>query len=150
MGEFAAFRQSAAGIPKQSADVLNLINNVYTSPFFRAMLDAMNAWASDGVAPPDSSYPTIEAGTLVSYADWATQFPNIPGQMLPERPLDLPLMDFGPRVAEGILSSLPPMIVDWEGYTVLVQASTTTATSVMASKLQWQRSPWERILVGIF
>lgn len=106
--------------PKQSADVLNLINNVYTSPFFRAMLDAMDAWASDGVAPPDSSHPTTEAGTLVSPADWATQFPNIPGQMLPDGPLDLPLMDFGPRAAEGVLSSLPPVIVDREGYTILV------------------------------
>ncbi|WFT96852.1 alpha/beta hydrolase domain-containing protein [Bradyrhizobium barranii] len=106
--------------PKQSADVVNLINNVYTSPFFRAMLDAMDAWASDGLAPPDSSYPTIEAGTLVSFAKWATQFPNIQGQMLPEGPLDLPLMDFGPKAAEGVLSSLPPVIVDREGYMILV------------------------------
>ncbi|MET4019726.1 hypothetical protein ABIC10_004842 [Bradyrhizobium sp. S3.2.12] len=106
--------------PKQSADVVNLINNVYTSPFFRAMLDAMDVWASDGLAPPDSSYPTIEAGTLVSFAEWATQFPNIQGQMLPEGPLDLPLMDFGPKAAEGVLSSLPPVIVDREGYMILV------------------------------
>lgn len=104
----------------EPANVINPINHVYTSPFFRALLDALDAWASNGVAPPDSRYPTREAGTLVSYPDWAEQFPKIPGQMLPAGPLDLPLMDFGPKAAEGLLSVLPPAILDRDGYAVLV------------------------------
>lgn len=102
------------------ASVMNLINNVYTSPFFRAMIDALDAWVSQGVAPPDSRHPTCRAGTLVAYSTWAEQFPPIPGQMLPDGPLDLPLMGFGPSAAAGLLSGLPPTIVDRAGYGVLV------------------------------
>lgn len=108
--------------PKQPESALYPINNVYTSPFFRALLDALDAWATDGTAPPASSHPTRQAGTLVPYADWAAQFPGIPGRMLPDGPLDLPLMDFGPAAADGILSVLPPAIADRDGYAVLVPA----------------------------
>jgi len=106
--------------PVPPASALNLVNNIYTSPFFRATLDALDAWASQGVAPPDSRYPTCEAGTLVPYDDWAEQFPDIPGLMRPEGPLDLPLMDFGPKAAEGLLTVLPPTILNRDGYAVLV------------------------------
>lgn len=108
--------------PAAPPDVYNPINNVYTSPFFRAMLDAMDAWASKGIAPPRSSHPTREAGTLVSHAEWAEQFPDIPGQILPEAPLDHPLLDYGPKAAEGILSVFPPVVADATGYAVLLPA----------------------------
>ncbi|MER8929027.1 alpha/beta hydrolase domain-containing protein [Mesorhizobium sp. M0859] len=106
--------------PKQPPDVMNLINNIYTSPLFRAMLDALDAWASRGEVPPESVHPTNAARTLVPYSEWVEQFPNIPGQMIPEGPLDLPLMDFGPKAAEGKLSVFPPAIVDRSGYSILV------------------------------
>ncbi|WP_024521068.1 alpha/beta hydrolase domain-containing protein [Bradyrhizobium sp. Tv2a-2] len=32
--------------PVQPLDVVNLVNNIYTSPFFRAMLEALDAWTS--------------------------------------------------------------------------------------------------------
>jgi len=102
------------------ASVMNPVNNVYTSPFFRAMLDALDVWASTGAAPPPSRYPSRKAETLVSYARWAAQFPPIRGQMLPDGPLDLPRMDFGPAAAEGWLTRLPPALSDRDGYAVLV------------------------------
>jgi hypothetical protein len=106
----------------------NFSNTVATSMLFRAMLDAMDAWASDGVKPPDSCVPTRADGTLVEYARWRRQFPAIPGVMPLAEPNALPLLDFGPDADKGILRE-PPVVVhgrnDPDGgpglrYTVLV------------------------------
>lgn len=106
----------------------NFSNTVATSMLFRAMLDAMDRWATDGTKPPDSRIPTRADGTLVEYASWRRQFPAIPGVMLLTEPNALPLLDFGPESAKGILRE-PPVLVngrnDPDGapglrYTVLV------------------------------
>jgi hypothetical protein len=106
----------------------NLSNTVATSMLFRALLDAMDRWATDGSRPPDSLVPTRADGTLVEYARWRRQFPAIPGVMPLAEPNALPLLDFGPDADKGILRE-PPMIVpgrnDPDGgpglrYTVLV------------------------------
>jgi len=46
--------------------------------FFRANLDAMDRWATDGVPPPPSRIPTRAEGTLVRLEEWRRQFPAIP------------------------------------------------------------------------
>ena len=106
----------------------NFSNTVATSMLFRAMLDAMDAWASHGTKPPDSRIPTRADGTLVEYARWRRQFPAIPGVMPLAEPNALPLLDFGPDADKGVLRE-PPTIVygrnDPDGgpglrYTVLV------------------------------
>ncbi len=105
----------------------NYSNNVATSMFFRAMLDAMDGWATDGTEPPASRIPSRAAGTLVEYAGWKGQFPAIPGIATPTEPNPLPLLDFGPDVERGILRE-PPVIVHGKNepgspamtYTVLV------------------------------
>jgi hypothetical protein len=102
-------------------------NNVATSMFFRAMLDAMDAWATNGTKPPDSRIPMRADGTLVDYATWREQFPAIPGALMLTAPNALPLLDFGPDADKGILTE-PPTLVhgrnDPDGpglnYTVLV------------------------------
>ena len=108
----------------------NYSNNVATSMFFRAMLDAMDRWATDGTPPPDSRIPTRADGTLVDYETWRAQFPTIPGVAPLAEPNVLTLLDFGPEADQGILRE-PPEIVhgknDPEGapglrYTVLVPA----------------------------
>lgn len=106
----------------------NLSNTVATSMLFRALLDAMDRWATDRIKPPDSRVPTRADGTLVDFARWRRQFPAIPGVMALAEPNALPLLDFGPDVEKGILRE-PPSIVrgrnDPDGgpgmrYTVLV------------------------------
>ena len=106
----------------------NFSNNVATSMLFRAMLDAMDRWATHGITPPPSHIPTRADGTLVSYAHWRGQFPGIPGVMVLAEPNALPLLDFGPDSERGILRE-PPRLVpgqnDPDGgpglrYTVLV------------------------------
>ncbi|MBU2533946.1 MAG: hypothetical protein KKB37_14490, partial [Alphaproteobacteria bacterium] len=54
------------------------LNVVSTSMLFRAMLQAMDQWASDGTPPPPSRIPTRTDGTLVNMDEWRRQFPAIP------------------------------------------------------------------------
>jgi hypothetical protein len=88
----------------------NFSNTVATSMLFRAMLDAMDRWASDGVVPPPSRVPARSDGTLVDYAEWRRQFPAVPGVMTLAEPNALPLLDFGPEAEKGILRE-PPVVV---------------------------------------
>jgi hypothetical protein len=108
----------------------NFSNTVATSMLFRAMLDAMDRWASDGVAPPPSRVPARSDGTLVDFATWREQFPVVPGIMTLAEPNALPLLDFGPEADRGILRE-PPVVVHGRNdpdsgpglrYTVLVPA----------------------------
>jgi hypothetical protein len=88
----------------------NFSNTVATSMLFRALLDAMDRWATDGTAPPDSKVPTRADGTLVEFSRWRRQFPSIPGVMTLAEPNALPLLDFGPDAGKGILRE-PPAVV---------------------------------------
>jgi alpha/beta hydrolase family protein len=99
----------------------NYRNTVATSMLFRAMIDAMDRWATSGIAPPDSRVPHHADGTLVAADEWRRQFPAIPGVATPRAPSALPLLDFGPEAGRGILRE-PPDIVPGGGYTVLVPA----------------------------
>jgi hypothetical protein len=74
----------------------NATNPLYHGPTLRALLMAMDAWADKGVKPPDSNYPTLQAGTLVSLDDARKVFPKIPGVMYPQQMDELELLDFGP------------------------------------------------------
>ena len=96
-----------------------LINVVITSMLFRALLDAMDAWATDGTPPPESRIPKRSDGTLATGAEWRSAFPDIPGVMLPRGPARLPLLDWGTDADNGILKE-PPDIVARDGYAVQV------------------------------
>lgn len=99
----------------------NLMNVVATSALFRAMLDAMDRWSTDGTTPPDSRIPTVADATLVPMEQWRRQFPAIPGIALPREPSDLPAIDHGPNAAHGILRE-PPRVDASQHYAVLVPA----------------------------
>ena len=75
---------------------------------FRAMLDALDTWATHGVEPPASRIPRRGDGTLVEYDEWRTRFPGIPGVMIPSGANALPLYDFGPDFERGLLTREPP------------------------------------------
>lgn len=63
----------------------------------RALLVALDAWADQGVAPPESNYPTLADGTLVSLDAARAAFPGVPGVTFPSVINDLALPDFGPQ-----------------------------------------------------
>jgi hypothetical protein len=79
----------------------NFLNTVATSMLFRAMIDAMDRWATDGIAPPDSRIPQRADGTLGQFEEWRRQFPAIPGVAVPHEPNSLPLLDSAPRRGTG-------------------------------------------------
>ncbi len=81
----------------------------YTNPAdyrwaLRALLAAMNGWLQDGVAPPPSRYPRVDAGMLVS--------PSRLRFLKPPVHIYVPCrLDFGPRFArEGIMDIEPPKV----------------------------------------
>lgn len=100
----------------------NVINVVATSMLFRALLDALDRWATDGTPPPPSRIPRRADRTLVTAEEWRERFPRLPGVMTPSGPSELPLLDFGPDFERGILSKEPPDVVPGKSYAVLVPA----------------------------
>ncbi len=100
----------------------SVLNVVSTSMLFRAMLDAMDRWASAGIPPPPSRFPRVADGTLVDLATWRARFPAIPGIATPQSASMLPLLDFGPEMDRGLLTREPPERVSGKEYTVLLPA----------------------------
>ena len=97
-------------------------NIVQTSMLLRAMLDALDAWATHGTEPPASRIPRRADGTLVAFEAWRARFPRIPGVMIPSEANSLPLYDFGPGFESGLLTKEPPDVAHAGGYAVLVPA----------------------------
>jgi hypothetical protein len=104
-------------------------------PVLRAMLVALDRWASSEQAPPPSRYPRIDDGTLVDLDTFRAQFPRIPGVHLPTgfyRPLRL---DFGPRFhTSGIADIIPPRVVG-EPYRTLVPAVDSDGNEIAGIRL---------------
>jgi hypothetical protein len=75
----------------------------------RALLVAMNAWITQGTAPPDSRYPRIAKDELVTPA--ALAFPKIPGVHMPKEPYTAYRLDFGSEFrTKGIVAFEPPKV----------------------------------------
>ena len=98
--------------PGEDAMCQNPTNPVYHGPTLRALLVALDAWADKGVKPPDSNYPTLQAGTLVPVDDARRAFPKIPGVTFPAAVNGVELLDFGPSFNPqgGSQTTLPPKI----------------------------------------
>ena len=131
--------------PNQGAPVRGLCqhlsNVVQTSILFRALLDAMDRWASDGIAPPPSRIPRRDDGSLVGMDQWRAQFPVIPGVATPRGPNALPLFDFGPGAANGIQGTLPPAVIEPDGYTVLVPAVDIDGNDIAGVRVPMVEAP---------
>ena len=67
---------------KQCAFPTNPLN---AGPPLRALLVAMDAWITNGTAPPDSRYPSRADGTLAEPTIEAVGFPRVPGFSYPVR-----------------------------------------------------------------
>lgn len=76
--------------------------------FWRAMLTNMDAWVRSDTAPPRSSYPRLDDGTLVPLRDYS--FPPIPGVNGPQEANEAGRLDFGADWRNGILSLQPPKV----------------------------------------
>jgi hypothetical protein len=105
-----AGRPHGDGIPVSGPGICQEPRNpLVGNPALRALLVALDAWASADVAPPESLVPRVGDGTLVRSAQPDVGFPHIPGVEYNGRMHEGDLMDFGPQASEGILTFLPPL-----------------------------------------
>ena len=96
-------------------------NPINITPVFRAVIDVLDAWATDGTLPPENMIPTKADGTLVSMEVYNTQFPSIPDIETPSSPNPMYVIDYGPDYDEkGITTEQPPMEYKSKEYAVLV------------------------------
>ena len=95
-------------------------NPLDTRPLLRALLDALDAWATDGIPPPASRVPTRGDETAVPADIVETSFPSIGGVVCPAQPNRLYVQDHGPDFVSGFMSKEPPEEDQQMEYTVLV------------------------------
>jgi hypothetical protein len=81
----------------------------------RALIIALTAWVVEGTAPPDSRYPTLNAGLLAADEMGSLKFPSIPGVPKPYGLVNPVLdYDFGPHFntadLSGYIDREPPII----------------------------------------
>jgi len=106
---FIAGGQHSIFGPRASQEYENPVNHLDHSPPLRALLVALDGWATTGAPPPASAYPRIDRGELVSVAEWRRHFPEVPGVRRPIANLAPPRLDLGPRYrTEGIIELVPP------------------------------------------
>lgn len=99
----------AAVFSQNPAYTMNFLNY---NPLNRSLLVALDQWATQGIAPPDSRVPRAGDGSLAPPAPQAeTGFPAIPGVRHPERVNALSEMDYRTQ---------PPAPVPGKAYRVLV------------------------------
>lgn len=116
-------------------------NVVVTSMLFRAALDHLDRWATEGKTPPPSRHPRRADGTLVTTEEWRKQFPVIPGALIPRGPSKLDLLDFGPDIDRGVITKEPPEIVPGKRYAVLVPAVDADGNDVAGVRAPMVQAP---------
>jgi hypothetical protein len=98
----------------------HLSNPLNTTPLLRALLDALDAWATHGTPPPDSRVPRRSDGTLVRATEVCAGFPAIPGVCCPGEANRLFVQDHGPDADQGLFTVEPPLADRTREYAVLV------------------------------
>jgi hypothetical protein len=87
----------------------------------RALIVALDRWAGGGPPPPESAYPHIDDGTLLTVPEYRATFAPGIGITPPGDNLHEARLDFGPRFAsEGIADIVPPL--HGEAFTTRVPA----------------------------
>ena len=82
-------------------------NPLNVTPIHRALLDALDAWATHGTAPPESRIPSRADESLVPTEVAGGRFPGIPGVTSPKEGSRLYVQDHGPEFENGIVSKEP-------------------------------------------
>jgi hypothetical protein len=102
--------QHYVGRSRVRAPYTNCVSTTDHYLAMRALIVALDRWAGGGTPPPDSAYPRIDDGTLLTVADYRAKFPHGIGITPPEDNLHEARLDFGPRFAtDGIADIVPPM-----------------------------------------
>lgn len=86
----------------------HLTNPHNITTIHRALLDALNSWATYDLEPPESRIPTRASHTLTSACEVADRFPKIPNAVCPKDASRLFVQNFGTSFKDGIVSLEPP------------------------------------------
>jgi hypothetical protein len=99
-------------------------NTMSAMPYRRALLVAMDEWATAGTPPPPSALPRVADGTLIKAEEYLAKYPRIPGVNLPVRGTSrLPRYDYGPEFdSKGIVGKFPPEPVPGQEYPLRVSS----------------------------
>jgi hypothetical protein len=104
----------------------------------RALLLSMNAWVTDGTAPPDSQIPRISKDDLVSPK--ALNFPKIPNVKMPDTPWLAWRLDFGPDFKKGVVAYEPPKMTG-KPFPILVPQVDQDGNEISGLRLPEQSVP---------
>lgn len=129
------------GSQAAKAKTRHLSNPLGIGPALRALILAMDRWATDGTAPPASQIPRNADGTAVTPESLRTGFPAIPEAGctgLHNRQL---FLDYGDSVAQGQIDARPMPPPDNAGYTILVPAVDSDGNDVPGIRLPWISVP---------
>ncbi len=108
----------------------HLSNPLNVTPLLRALLDALDRWATNGTPPPHSRIPSRADGTLVPVTVIQSRFPRIPDVECPREPNRLHFQDYGPMFHKGIFAQEPPIVDKTKEYAVLVPLSDADGNDV--------------------
>lgn len=114
----SAQHNSPFGSEPEKDDSQFFINPLPAGDILRALIVALDQWASQGIEPPPSCYPTVTERTLI--APSKSSFPKIPGvdfAALHNRQL---FLDYGPNILRGRMEIHPPRQVGNGAYKILV------------------------------
>lgn len=110
----------------------HLSNPLDTAPVLRALLDALDAWATDGTPPPESRVPRRAEGALVTAAEAGRAFPAIPGVRPPAEANRLFVQELGAE---------PPAEDRTREYAVLVPAVDIDGNEVAGVRVPVLQAP---------
>jgi hypothetical protein len=116
-------------------------NPMTIGPILRALIIAMDDWATRGTLPPPSRIPTVSGGTLVEPTRETAGFPEIRDMQftgLHNRQL---FLDYGPRLDEGHISSRPLPPRNDQGYAILVPKTDADGNDIAGIRAAWIRVP---------
>ncbi len=139
---FASTQHNAPyGTRAEKGKTRHLSNPVSIGPALRALMVAMDRWATDGTVPPTSQIPRSTDNTLATPESLCTGFPAIPGAActgLHNRQL---FLDYGEGVAGGVIDARPQTPTDGAGYSVLIPAVDADGNDVAGVRLPWITVP---------
>jgi len=106
-------QHGAGTFPPARGAALNVSNGNDYRWIMRGLLARMNAWVTNGEAPPESQIPQVAKDSLVAVG--ALNWPKIPGTRLPQRPKLAYRGDFlaaPPKVGPAFPTLLPQVDAD--------------------------------------
>jgi hypothetical protein len=122
-------------------DAQFLVNPLPAGDVLRALMVALDRWASQGIPPPRSQYPTAKDRTLVLPQPRAVKFPHIPGvrfSALHNRQL---FLDYGPHVLRGKVTVHPPSPIGNGAYLILVPKVDSDGNDLAGIRLPAVQAP---------